>query len=176
MYGIVFFDRMRNAGASQNSPIYIANAINYGKIDLINRNNTNINLMYTASNGMTGLSINNVHTTATNSTHYPVGALIGMLRSNSSTNDLYALNIRNLVNFYDSVDIVGRTYNMDTMDSNNTEREEKIKTLQYMATTKANDYSPAPFDTERTGQYRYGIKSYHKDNRSADTTKTNHYS
>ena len=176
MYGIVFFDRMRNAGASQDSPIYIANAINYGKVDLINRNNTNVNLMYTASNGMTGLSINNVQTTNANSTHYPVGALIGMLRSNNSANDLYALNIRNLVNFYDSVDIVGRTYNMDTMDSNNTEREEKIKTLQYMATTKANDYSPAPFNTERTGQYRYGIKSYHKDNRAGITTTTNLYS
>lgn len=176
MYGIVFFDRMRNAGASQNSPIYIANAINYGKIDLLNRNDTNINLMYNASNGMTGLSINSVHTTPENSTHYPVGALIGMIRSNNSANDLYALNIKNLVNFYDSVDIVGRTYNMDTMNSDNTEINAKIQTLQYMATTKANDYSPAPFNTERSGQYRYGIKSYHKDNRAGITTTTNLYS
>ena len=176
MYGIVFFDRMRGAGASQNSPIYIANAINYGKIDLLNRNNTNINLMYNASNGMTGLSINNVHTTPENSTHYPVGALIGMLRSNNSVDDLYALNIKNLVNFYDSVDIVGRTYNMDTMNSDNTEINAKIQTLQYMATTKANDYSPAPFNTERSDQYRYGIKSYHKDNRAGITTTDNLYS
>ena len=176
MYGIVFFDRMRDAGASQNSPIYIANAINYGKVDLINRNNTNVNLMYTASNGMTGLSINSVHTTNANSTHYPVGALIGMIRSDNSADDLNALNIKNLVNFYDNVDIVGRTYNMDSMDSNNTEINAKIQTLQHMATTKANDYSPAPFNTQRENLYSYGIKSYHKDNRSGDTTKTNHYS
>ena len=181
MYGIVFFDRMRNAGASQNSPIYIANAINYGKIDLLNINNTNINLMYNASNGMTGLSINSVHTTTEDSTHYPVGALIGMIRSNNSywnenTTDLYALNIKNLVNFYDSVDIIGRTYNMHEMNDDATQRNAKIQTLQYMATTKANDYSPAPFNTERSGQYRYGIKSYHKDNRAGITTTTNLYS
>lgn len=169
MYGLIFFDRMREAGASNDSPIYIANAINYGNVDILNTNNTNVNLIYTANNNTTGLSKANYHTTSTQSDHYPVGALIGMIRSNRNRNDLQALNIKNLINFYDNVDIVGRVYNMyqdfSTTDRNNT--------LQYMATTKANDYSPAPFNTNGNN---YGIKCYYKDTRDPDTTETDLFS
>jgi len=171
MYGIVYFDRMRNAGASQNSPIYIANSINYGKVDIISRTDTNRNALYTINKGANTLTLVNAHTTSANSTHYPVGALIGMLRSNNNQNDLYALNIKNLVNFYDSVDIIGRVYQMYQYP----ETQIRVDTLEYMATTKTADYSPAPFNTDRTN-YNYGIKAYSKDTATGNPNLTNKWS
>lgn len=169
MFGHVYYPRMRDAGVSVDSPVYIANAINYGKIETMSTNTANVTLLYTADND-TEVTTTNYHTTSTNSTHYPIGALIGMIYGDGQYDDLQSMNIKNLVNFYDSVDIVGRTYNM--YDVSNTI---KASALQYMATTKTADYSPAPFNTDRTN-YNYGIKAYSKDTATGDTNVTNIWS
>lgn len=169
MFGHIYFNRMRAAGAGPTSPVYIANAINYGNVDLLTDSNTNLNLMYNVNHTTTGFVKRQIHTTTANSTHYAVGALIGMIygNGNNDNTDLASLNIKNLINFYDPVDIIGRTTTMDTMNSNNNEIEVKGIALQYMATTKANDYSPEPFATNGTS---YGIKCYYKDTTEPNNT------
>lgn len=174
MFGHIYFNRMRDAGAGPNSPVYIANAINYGNVDLLTNSNTNMNLLYNVNDSTTGFAINNVHTDSANDINYPVGALIGMIYGDNNNQDLPSLNIKNLINFCDSVDIIGRTTAMDTMNSAQ-ETLVKIASLQYMATTKVRDFSPEPFDTDRT-DYEYGIKSYYKDTTEPNNNLTDVFS
>ena len=174
MFGHIYFNRMRDAGAGPNSPVYIANAINYGNVDLLTNSNTNMNLLYNVNDSTTGFAINNVHTDSANDVNYPVGALIGMIYGDNNNQDLPSLNIKNLINFCDSVDIIGRTTAMDTMNSA-AETLVKIASLQYMATTKVRDFSPEPFDTDRTN-YEYGIKSYYKDTTEPNNNLTDVFS
>jgi len=176
MFGHIYFNRMTAAGASATSPVYIANAINYGNVDLLNISNAILNLLYTVDHTTAILEsyINDVHTTSAYSDNYPVGALIGMIYGRGNNyDDLSALNIKNLINFYDPVDIIGRTASMDEMNSNNNELTVKRTTLQYMATTKANDYSPEPFATSGTS---YGIKCYYKDTTEPNNALTDIFS
>ena len=164
MFGHIYYPRMRDAGVTVERPVYIANAINYGIVDTITISNNNVNALYNI--GTTGtIATTNRHTTGQNSTHYPIGALIGMIYGDNQADDLQSMNIKNLVNFNDAVDIIGRTTNMRDVNNNI-----KVEALRYTATTKNADYSPAPFNTDRTAPYDYGIKSYSKDTATGDKT------
>lgn len=173
MFGHVYFPRMVTAGASQNSPVNIANAINYGKVTLVSVSESNRNQLYSV-NDETGLAERTgIFTTSANSTHYPVGALIGMIYGNNNANTLLTtLNVKNLVNFNDDLDILGRVAEGGIILDNN---NNKIEALQYMATTKPADFSPDPFGTDRTNYYS-GVKSYFKDDSLGDNTVENSFS
>lgn len=157
LFGFIYFNRFTSTGASTSSPLYIANAINYGNVVTMNIGTNNVGKLYNVSDS-TEFETTIYKTTSQNSTHYPVGALIGKVANGNLT----ILNVKNLVNFNENLDIVGAVE-----DTNTPSNQVRIETLQYMATVKDADYSPAPFSSDRNENtlVTYGIKSYSLDTR-----------
>lgn len=175
MFGFVYFSRFTSTGASSDSPIYMANAINYGEVvtlavDGNNQNSKNLDALYNYD-GKSNLTLEpEKHTKITESggDHYPVGALIGFVDNGEMT----AMKVRNLVNFNDEIDIVGRVDETRTPSN-----QVRIETLQYMATIKDADYSPAPFSSDRSGAANsYYIRSYYLDTTPGQPTLNEYWS
>lgn len=194
MYGYVFFSRMiagSTIETANGTKVYIANAINYGAIARFEFGDEVVNnLIAGTTDNITALPYNRT---------YPTGALIGMARSAGYNNATYrtsvvfnCLNIKNLVNFYDDANMVGRTAFFHGMNDTNsyTNFETNMNAgdytavtnaFRYMATTKNIDSSPYPFGNcdESTWQANgttYGIKAYYKSTEVGDTTVADTYS
>ena len=173
MFGFLYISRMRSAGLSPTSPIYIANSINYGKIKVAELTSSNQNKILDIGNtnetittyNSTSLPSNNGNTRI-----YVAGALIGAWGFGQNADDINSINVKYLVNFDDEVNILGNAYQAADATT-----AAKRTMLENMATTKANDTSPAPFDTDDTN-YNYGIKCYTKDISAGDHNLTDIYS
>lgn len=169
MYGLVFIYKFKEAADADGNRVYIANAINYGKIQAMTIDKSKVPTIADASSF--------TYTTHADGS-YPSGALIGYIAENSETSSSSTLRkivISYLINFNDDVNIVGRTKNMTVSESDATVIS---NSLRYMATTKDTDTSPAPFNINTS--YGYGIKSYSKDttnpgNITNDPTDPNYY-
>ena len=161
MFGYLMMDRMITAAHNFGNydPMYIANAINYGIVRNIQKTSTNMDALYDV-NENTKITTEN----PTNSYEKVAGSLIGMLTGISSDDDLSFMNIKNLINFNDDLNILGYTAGVTYGFTSAGKR----KAMENMATTKKEDSSPAPFNSDRYF-YQYGIKSYSK-----DTAKPNH--
>ena len=170
IFGYLYVNRMRGLGP--NSPIYIANSINYGQVKILQKttNNEN-NIPNIGSNGAKPEVHATVPSGTSNSTPiYTAGALIGVWYTQSAqANDLDSMKIKYLVNFVDDLNMLGTGTSYTNINTG------MRNMLLNMATTNPNDTSPVPFQTDRTN-YQYGIKSYYKDARSGDTSLRNIYS
>ena len=179
MFGYLYISRMRTAGLNtdEKSRIYIANSINYGKVKVLKMSNTNENLIPTVKPGSTP-DYNETPPTTSNTNNntviYCAGALIGVWAKRSNDQDLNCIIVKYLVNFQDTLNILGRASDA-TYGNNNTVTTAKHDMLINMATTNPNDTSDAPFDTNRTN-YTYGIKSYRKDASAGTHTGANIFS
>ncbi|MBR6517296.1 MAG: hypothetical protein IKT40_10720 [Bacilli bacterium] len=177
MFGYLYISRMRTAGLATNSPIYIANSINYGKVKVLRMSNTNENLIPTVKPGSTPDYNETPPTTGNtnnNTVIYCAGALIGVWAKRSNDDDLNCIKVKYLVNFQDTLNILGRASDANYDDSNAVINA-KHDMLLNMATTNPNDTSESPFNTNRQN-YNYGIKSYRKDASAGTHTGANIFS
>lgn len=173
IFGFLYISRMRTGGMSPTSPIYIANSINYGNAQVMNLSNDNITKIYNIGETKADVSIRtNLSGTSNNTNQYVAGALIGVWGFRSNDDDLTSMKIKYLVNFCDTLNILGWTYNSNYSNADS----RKFTMMENMATTKADDTSPAPFDTDTTSPYSYGIRCYSKDTAAPDTSVADIYS
>lgn len=173
IFGYLFIQRMNAGGMDSDSPIYIANSINYGKAQIVNRTAENIKKICNIDEEKAELDLLDVNSSWDgNTTNISVaGALIGVWSNGTGNADLESLNVKYLVNFCDDLDILGWTYNSNYNNVDNL----KFKMLENMATTKENDTSPAPFDTDNVN-YAYGIRCYSKDTAMPNANEEDIYS
>ncbi len=176
MFGYLYISRMTSGtyGMSATNPIYIANSINYGKAQVLQISTDNVNKICNISNSSEKVTTREVtNETSRSANLYVVGALIGVwANGNNVNNDIAAMNVKYLVNFNDELNILGAMNCQNYGDGN---AATKATMLANMATTKAQDTSPVPFNTDRTN-YTYGIRSYSKDTKQGNSSITNIYS
>ena len=176
IFGYLYIRRMNNGGMGEDSPIYISNSINYGNAQIIAvSDNTNNNISKISNIGTTNESVT-TRTVANNTNNsarlYVAGALIGVWGHGQTVEDLQAMQIKYLVNFCDTLDILGWNYNSNY---NNADTYKEAM-MRNMATTKSADTSPAPFDTDTTAPYSYGIRCYTKDTAAPNDSVAETYS
>ena len=111
MFGFLYISRMRTAGMSPTSPIYIANSINYGSVRVTEQNAENANKIYDIGNTKQKVTVRNSSNLPTNESSntriYVAGALIGAWAFRSNDDDVRSINVKYLVNFDDQVNILG---------------------------------------------------------------------
>lgn len=176
MFGYLYISRMTSGtyGMSATNPIYIANSINYGKAQVLQISTDNVKKICNISNSSEKVTTREVtNETSRSANLYVVGALIGVwANGNNVNNDIAAMNVKYLVNFNDELNILGAMNCQNYGDGN---AATKATMLANMATTKAQDTSPVPFNTD-TRNYTYGIKCYSKDTKQGNSSITNIYS
>lgn len=169
IFGFLYMNRMVDSGLNIKNPIYIANAINYGNIQNIsNENEKDKNAVSDAIlNGESVDSKYYIEETYISqvTTKRVTGAFIGMI-SNLATklspqDALKTLNIRNLVNFDNTINMLGAIDQTPLVFNDEKDKELLNEFMENMATTNPKDTSPTPFKTDRVN-FNYGIKAYYK--------------
>ena len=177
IFGYLYISRMRTAGMGPNSPIYIANSVNYGQVKVLRMTDNNkANIPVCRSTNYKPEVYDEIPTTgnsANGTTIRTTGALIGVWAHRNNDDDLNSMIIKYLINFVDDLNILGLGVN--NYGTSNAVITSKYNMLENMATTNPNDTSPAPFDTDNNN-HRYGIKSYYKDSSAGNKSLTDIYS
>lgn len=177
IFGYLYISRMRTAGMGPNSPIYIANSVNYGQVKVLRMTDNNkANIPVCRSTNYKPEVYDEIPTTgntANGTTIRTTGALIGVWAHRNNDDDLNSMIIKYLINFVDDLNILGLGVN--NYGTSNAVITSKYNMLENMATTNPNDTSPAPFDTDNNN-HRYGIKSYYKDSSAGNKSLADIYS
>ena len=175
IFGYLYISRMTDGGMGTNSPIYIANSINYGKAQVMAASNNNVTKLRNIGSTNETVETRTItnDTGSTNTRLYVAGALIGVWGNGEGASDLTSMQVKYLINFAENLNILGCTQGQEYTDASYSDEKEAM--LRNMANANTTDSSPSPFNTDKTN-YAYGIRCYSKDTAEPNSSITDIYS